>query len=67
MDAYCYHVLLYVLPSNGLLIQKLYIRGQVFTEPLLSSWWFLDCDRLALDLLWLAPKNTILSPWSQFW
>jgi hypothetical protein len=25
-------------------IQEFHLRGYVFTEPLLSSWWFLDCD-----------------------
>jgi hypothetical protein len=32
------------LPSNGLFIQELYLHGNVFTEPLLSSWRLLLWD-----------------------
>jgi hypothetical protein len=51
------HILLYGLPSNRLYIQGFHLCGYVFTEPLLSSWWFLGCDWLALDLLWVAPTH----------
>jgi hypothetical protein len=32
-----------LLPSDGL-FPRIYFHGNVFTEPLLSSRWFLDCD-----------------------
>jgi hypothetical protein len=34
-----------------------YLRGKVFNGSLLSGVWFLDCDWLALDSMWVAPTG----------
>jgi hypothetical protein len=50
-----------LLLSNRLFIQELHLRGNVFTEPLLSNGRLLSCDWPAPEM-WAVPTNEWMNP-----